>query len=184
MRFLFNCLVALLFVGCDSKAIEPKFNLCEEYSIQEYTDRLRADTLNWEQRGSSTFNFYRPRIREIIGQVENNCSDVKHLVYPYKTFDRVVLYNSSQKLLGTELESDEINELLSIINTPLNFHWGETTFEIERIIVFEYSGQEIARLNIMGNSNIQAAPENILMKFGGLESNGKAQLKKLLDSVK
>ncbi len=170
-------------INNSNNIIFPKLNLCEEYSLDYCRKQLLRDTTNWKG-DTSTVNWYLPYIKKIINEIENNCEDTSHLVYPYKEFNEVIFYNNSLGVFGKELNNKQIKELLSIINNPLNFSWGETTFTTNNIIVFKSNDKTIAKLLIMDFNYIISEPQNIMMKFGSLKGEGIKRFSKLLKSIK
>lgn len=182
--FLF-VLVLLYMTGCNSSSISilPKQNQCDLFSTDEFINSIYKDTLDWSGGDTETMDWYVPKIKQIIQQIKLNCGNDSIIVYPFKKIDRVVLYNNSMGIWGTELNKDQATELLSIINNPLNFGWAETTFETEKSIVFESDGKKIAKLKIMDNTYVISEPHNILMKVGFLNEQGRKKFTDLLNSI-
>ncbi len=166
-----------------TQVIIPKLNLCKIHSLDYYRNQLYNDTIYWN-KDTSTINWYLPYIKNIISNIQQNCLDTSHLVYPYLSFDEVVFYNNSLDIIGKTLNRNQISELISIINNPLNFKWGETTFEKDKIIIFKTKGKEIARLSIMDYNYIKSKPNNLMMKFGELNGDRVKRLYKLITTIK
>jgi len=182
-------LILFYLSGCNSNSlsISPKQNLCSFLATDEFINRIYKYTLIWSSADTDaymeTMSWYVPKIEQIIQQIKTNCSNDSVTVYPFKKIDRVVFYNNTIGIWGTELNKEQTIELLSIINNPLNFGWAETTFETEKSIVFESDGKKIATLKIMDNTHIISTPQNILMKAGFLNEQGRKKITDLLKSI-
>lgn len=160
----------------------PFLKICKNKDLEIITSKLYNDTLVWGN-DTSTINWYLPLIENIKAQVIKNCNDSKHIVFPYQSFDKVIYYSSLIDLAGTSLSTNKSEKLVKIINNPLNFGWGETTFEPNQKIVFEYRGTEIARIEIMDNKILKSSPENAFMKFGQLKGIGYEAFNQLIQSI-
>lgn len=123
-----------------------------------------------------------------------NLSLEKDSLFPYQKFDSVVysIYENYHKIKPPDwdkrkviksklIEINRANELLKLINNPLNFQWGECGTPVtEAKLEFWSNGKVIATVEF-ACSHVQliCKPENLLIRWGILNENGN----KLLDNI-
>ena len=105
----------------------------------------------------------------------------------YGTKDKIDLAKWNKKytehvLDSKKLSNEDVNTILTIINNPLNFNWGEcgTPF-IEGAIIFYKSGNEIAKIkHACSGGQLLTEPDNALSRWGILSEVGYTKLYEVL----
>ncbi len=119
-------------------------------------------------------------------------------LFPYAKFDSVIYFQYGTKdkfepahwnkiysehvINSKHLPIEKVTKILTLINNPLNFIWGEcgTPF-IEGAIIFYNSGIEIARIeHACSGGQIFTRPHNALIRWGTLKDQAYKNLYTIL----
>jgi len=180
--YLLFGLIIILYSCSENKIHTPSYNLCNKYSVKFLSDSLFQDTLR-DKEAIIQSTLYKEEVEKIINNVKLNCKNLKHTTYPFKKFDQVIYYSLGVEFFGKNLNDKEIEQFIELINNPLNFEWGETTFVSDKLIVFKMDTKEIGRLEIMDEWIIKSQPNNILSKYGALTKEGRKKFKALIKKL-
>jgi len=146
----------------------------DKYSEQQLIDTLYSDTLKVgpdTEGGWTTRDFYKNTTQELINDLQKNKADG---LYPMTEFNEVKI----EKLpfgFAKAFSNEQTKKFLEIINDPVSFDWGETTYEPEYRIDFLKDGKVVASLTI-GIQDMAIVktepdwPELKRMKFGKIKS--------------
>lgn len=158
------------------------FSISQQNNTQ--TDSI-IDILQFELKDTTKNKLTIDNLENIITFLSDSDS-----LFPYATFDSVYHYKyaSNKQFSPSEwkkvykqhnyyakrLTLAQVNELLNIINSPLNFKWGECgTPYIEGEIVFFSNSKTIAKISYACESGqTYLSPSNILIKQGNFNLNG------------
>ena len=114
-------------------------------------------------------------------------SDTHSQQWKMNTLDRpeadIIIHSGDFSMKG------HISEVIAFFNNPINFDWGETTWEVtesEYILRF-YSKQdkEIGKiwLCLEGCGMTKSIPFSPNMKYGGLSEIGKEGIEKIINKI-
>ena len=178
--YLIILFLAICVSSCSSKHDKKIYEhnylkYWDKYSEEQLVDKLYSDTLNVgpdTEGGWTTREFYKNTTQQLIADLQEKKDDG---LYPMKEFDNVTI----KKLpIGFEktFSNEQITKFLEIINDPLSFDWGETTYEPEYKINFLKDGKKVASLTI-GIQDMAIVktepdwPKFKRMKFGKIKSD-------------
>ncbi len=121
-------------------------------------------------------------------------SEKEESLFPYQKFDSVIysVYENQHKIKPQDrdkrkviksklIEKNRANELLELINNPLNFQWGECGTPVtEAKLEFWSNGKVIATVEFAcSHGQLFCKPENLMIRWGVLNERGN----KLLDNI-
>ncbi len=191
-----KAIVTILFIIIGLSA-NGQFN---EFYNNKLIDSLLVDTVVDDY-------WYKEKINNLITQI-NKDKGLTENMFPYACYDSVVTYqinikygftenskylekvfvkgeiNKNLKLTnGFKLTPKQIDKLLSIINNPLNFSWGECGTPIPSSLIVFYSNNKMLSLVQLscGYQQIDCYPINFRTKLGGL-TDSRVQL--IIDLMK
>jgi hypothetical protein len=185
----FTILLAACGSQTDKKPFEHNYiKYWDKYSEQQFKDTLFADTLmvgSDTEGGWTKRYFYIEKINELLSDLKDDRNKIDSL-YPMTSFDEMTI----KKLpLGSKktFTIGQTEKFLQIINDPVSFDWGETTYEPELQIDFVKNDKICASLVIgAGKSVIKTNPgwpDIKKMKFGHLNAKEFNALTKLLNEL-
>ncbi|MCB9197679.1 MAG: hypothetical protein H6600_04415 [Flavobacteriales bacterium] len=163
---------------------------------QHSNEKLLAikDSIQLEFNDTLKSKWVKPELNEMLELLNRPDS-----LFPYSRFDSVVYFQYGTKdkfepahwnkiyseyvIDSKNLSTKKVNDILIVINNPLNFKWGEcgTPF-IEGAIIFYHSGIEIARIAIAcSGGQIYTEPNKALIRWGILNEQGYTALNKIIN---
>ena len=179
VKQIFIWTLAILVTSCgsqtDKKIFEHNYeNYSEKYTEQQLIDTLYSDTLNVgpdAQGGWTSREFYKNTTKELITDLQKTKFDG---FYPMTEFDELTIMKLPFSLKKT-FTNEQTTKFLEIINDPVSFDWGETTYEPEYRIDFLKDNKIVAVLTcgIQDMAIIKTKPdwpEFKRMKFGKIKS--------------
>jgi hypothetical protein len=182
--------LTILIVSCSSRTNKKEFEhnyvkYWDRYTEQQLIDTLFSDTLMVgpdTDGGRAPREFYINKIQELLTDLNNDKNKPERL-YPMTDFDKLTI----KKLpLGFKriFTNEQVNKFLEIINDPISFEWGETTYEPKYRVDFLKDNKIVATLTIDEEKWIIKTElswqDFKKMKFGALKSEPRNELIKLL----
>lgn len=186
--------LTILIASCSSRTDNKDFEhnypkYWDKYTEQQLIDTLYSDTLNVgpdTEGGWTTREFYTKSIKELIADLQDDRNKIDSL-YPMTSFDQLTIKELPLGL-RTTLTNEQTERLLKIINNPVSFNWGETTYEPKYQMDFLKKGIVVATLTIDDEKLIiktkPSWPDMRKMKFGGLNPKPFADFSKLINEIK
>jgi hypothetical protein len=122
---------------------------------------------------------------------EKNFGNEKYS-FPRQEVAEVKLFRNRfllSRLTSKTLSNSSKTELISFFNNPVNFDWGETTWEVaesEYILRFyNKEDKEIGKiwLCLEGCGMTKSIPFSPNMKYGGLSESGKEGVEKIINTI-
>lgn len=122
---------------------------------------------------------------------EQNFGNEKYK-FPRENTEKIKLYKNSfliSRLNPKTIIDSNKTVLISFFNDPMNFSWGETTWDLsesEYILRFyDSNDNEIGKvwLCMEGCGMTQSIPFSPNMKYGGLSKNGKEKINQILNKI-
>lgn len=183
----------ILIASCcsrtDKKDFEHKYlKYWDKYTEQQLIDTLFSDTLDVgpdTEGGWTSREFYINTTKELISDLQDDKNKIDSL-YPMTSFDEVTIKKLPLGFKKT-LSDQQIEKLLEIINDPVSFDWGETTYKPKYRIDFSKRNIVVAKLTINEDKIVIKTesnwPEFKKMKFGCLKSQPFTNFTKLIDET-
>ena len=122
---------------------------------------------------------------------EKNFGNEKYK-FPREEVAEVKLFRNRflvSRLTSKTLSESSKSEVISFFNNPINFDWGETTWEVaesEYILRFyNMEEKEIGKiwLCLEGCGMTKSIPFSPNMKYGGLSESGKEGVEKIINTI-
>ncbi|MCH2232468.1 MAG: hypothetical protein MK105_19180 [Crocinitomicaceae bacterium] len=172
------------------------FSLISIYGFTQHsTEKIKSiqDSMRLELSDTVKSKWVKPELHSMIQLLNTPDS-----LFPYLPYDSVLYFrygtndnfepahwnkiNSEHVIDSKILPIEKVTKILTVINNPLNFKWGECgTPLIEGAIVFYNSGIEIARIeHACSGGQIFTEPDNALIRWGILNEQGYKDLYKIL----
>lgn len=180
-----NLYIALLF-GLTTTYGYSQHKYEEIKSIQDSIRLELSDTLNSK--------WVKSELNKMIELLNSPDS-----LFPYTGYDSVTYFRYGTKdkfepshwnkiyseyvFESKSLTAEEVTSILTTINNPLNFNWGEcSTPVIEGAIIFYKSGNQIAKVErACSGGQIFTTPSNALIRWGILNDQGRRSLNKIMN---
>lgn len=183
---------AALIAGCSptaKKVYQHDYKkYYEEYELSNLIDSLYSDTLKIgpDSEGNRTATpFYISKIKALIHDLKDDWNQIDSL-YPNIEFDEITIQNIT---IGNHLalNKSQMDKLLSIVNNPNNFDWGESTDSPGLVVGFNRKGVRKGAFLISDDlTEIYPYPEWPTfkkMKFGHLKKDAQHKLDSLLNEI-
>ena len=183
-------ILTILLVSCTSWTNKKDFEhnyvkFWDKYTEQQLIDTLFSDTLMVgpdTEGGWTTREYYSNKIQELLADLNNDKYKTDRL-YPMTAFDNLTVKKLPLGFKRT-FSTEQTRKFLEIINDPVSFGWGETTYEPKYRVDFLKNNKIVATLTIDEDKWIIKTESNWQdfkkMKFGALKSEPRNELKKLL----
>ncbi|HRD53549.1 MAG TPA: hypothetical protein PKY96_12955 [Flavobacteriales bacterium] len=172
---------------------DPKGSIYGERSIEEIVDSIYSDTLLHRDyfNPDKPDTFYLRRIVELAELIRFSSSDSSSL-FPGTSFDEVVARQAHpfegrrgyEATYGSAipLSKNQAQRLLSLLNNPVNFNWGECGTWVPSVrFEFRHQGNVVRVLD--DGCTGQFRTEYPRIKFGSLTSPRRAEYKALLGEI-
>ena len=172
---------------------DPTGSINGEWSTEELVDSIYSDTLLHRDyfNPDKPDTFYLRRIVELAELIRASANDSSSL-FPGTPFDEVVARQAHpfegrrgyEATYGSAipLSKDQAQRLLSLLNNPVNFNWGECGTWVPSVR-FEFRRQgNVVRVLDDGCTG-QFRTEYPRIKFGSLTSPRRAEYKALLGEI-
>lgn len=143
----------------------PKEEMIEFYMYKTTEEQEKAFERNF---GNEKYNFPREEVAEV------------------KLFKNRFLLS---RLTSNTLSKSSKSEVIAFLNNPVNFDWGETTWEVtesEYILRFyNKQNKEIGKiwLCLEGRGMTKSIPFSPNMKYGGLSEIGKKGIERIINKT-
>lgn len=191
--FLISLIMSFCVSSCVLKTDRRNFEhdylkYWEKYSEQQLIDTLYADTLKVgpdNEEGWTSRDFYKKTTRELIIELQNNKS--VDSLYPMTEFNELKIRKLPFGFSKT-FSKEQTNKFLEIINDPVSFDWGETTYEPEYRINFLKDGKVVATITtaIQDMAIVKTEPnwpEFKRMKFGKIKSTRYQEFVEIINEI-
>lgn len=158
--------------------------------ISDISDRGIYDSINIPKEEQNMF-FEHKTGKEQEKVFEQNFGNEKYK-FPKGNTEKIKLYKNSfliSRLNSKTITDPNKTDLISFFNDPMNFSWGETTWDLsesEYILRFyDSNDNEIGKvwLCLEGCGMTQSIPFSPNMKYGGLSENGKEKIHQILNKI-
>lgn len=185
-------ILIILHTSCvfnsDKKVFEHSYEkYWDKYSDEQLIDSLYSDTLIvgcGVEEGDVSKEFYINVTKELLVDLSEDKRNIDSL-YPMTAFDCISISQLPLGLKRTFTEK-QMKKFMEIINDPISFDWGETTYEAEFQVDFIRQGKKSASLTIGADTSVietMGWPSFKKMKFGHLKPQACNNLKILLNDI-
>ena len=192
VKQIFIWTLTVLVTSCGSRTDNKNFEhnyekYWDKYTEQQLIDTLYSDTLNVgpdTEGGWTSREFYKNTTLELIADLQEHNVDS---LYPMTEFDELTIKKIPLGFKKT-FTNDQTTRFLEIINDPVSFDWGETTYEPEYQIDFLKSNNVVTSLTIgiQDMAIVKTEPDWPIfkrMKFGKLKSERYLDFVKIINEI-
>lgn len=154
-------------------------------------DRYETSLPKYFSDEEQNFFVHYKTVEESKEVIKLNWADEKYQ-FPREEIATIKYYKNTpfiSRFNSKTLSENQIQELVSIINNPINFDWSETTWRIEEsnyfFRFFDKDDKEIGELWVCNEKcgMTEIKPWIPTTKYGGLSEIGKSQLTELIDEI-
>ena len=182
--------LTVLVVSCSLQTNKKNFDhnyvkYWDKYTKQQLIDTLFSDTLMVgldTDGGRTSREFYINKTQELLADLNNDKNEIDRL-YPMTVFDKLTIKKLPFGFKKT-FTNEQTSKFLEIINDPVSFDWGETTYEPKYRVDFLKDNKIVATLTIDEDKWIIKTESNWQdfkkMKFGALKLEPRNELIKIL----